>query len=87
MPQEPRASSVRLVDAEQVRPDELEQVNLLSVERIDTGALEPASNARAADAEHLGECSLRAKINTERFHLGRSSEGHRPSLAQQVSLR
>ena len=59
----PGAGRLRLVDTKQVRPDELEQVDLLGVERVDPRTLEPARDPRAAHAEDLGKRRLRAEVD------------------------
>src|SRR5687768_12552107 len=46
--EEPRAGGRRLVETQEVRPDELEQVDLLRVRGVDARTLQPPGYARAA---------------------------------------
>jgi hypothetical protein len=68
--EQPGTRRVRLVNAKQVRPDELEQVDPLGVERIDARTLQPASDARAADAEQVGDGG-KSRLSASIFAFGR----------------
>ena len=60
-PEQPFARGVVVVDAAEVRPDELEQVDALGIQRVDALALEPAGDSRAADAEQVGDGGARSR--------------------------
>src|SRR5581483_9685167 len=84
---------VLVVEPEQVRPDELEQVDALGVQRVDACAAKPARDLRARDAEHVSELSRRAEVGAERLDLPGGGDGHERqrtatrSVAQQILLR
>ena len=86
-PEEPCECGFLLVQPQQARPDELEQVHLLRVQRINPGAAQPARHLRAADAEHVRELRRRPEIGAKRFNLADGGDGHALSLAQHFLLR
>src|SRR5205814_4497327 len=57
-------------------PHELEQVDLLGVQRIDAGAPQPARHLRAIDPEEVGERRARLEITPEGRDLGSRCDRH-----------
>src|SRR4029453_5011979 len=85
--EEPGEGSVAMVDAEQVRPDKLEKIDFLGVERIDPGTLEPAGYLRTAHAEQIGQPRRRAEVDAQRLDFLRQCNGHAGTIAQQNLFR
>src|SRR5262249_14129213 len=83
---EPGEGRLALVQAQQIRPDELEEVDLLGIERVDPRAAQPTCDLRTTYAEHVGEARSRPEVDAKRVHLRCNCDRHAQRLAQHLLL-
>src|SRR5437764_15295173 len=85
--EEPVARGLPVVDAQQLRHDELEQVDAERVRLVDASAAPPARDLRDVDAEHVRHLAQRGEVLPESTHLVLRRDSHAAILAQQILLR
>src|SRR5207244_8415502 len=85
--EEPGQRGLAIVEPQQARPDELEQVDLLGVGRIETGAAQPARHLRSADAEHVRETGRRAEVDLQGLHFASGCDGHERRITRSQAWR